>query len=160
MQKISRKDAGIAGMELRGRALATDFTRLADNHWLSRVPDGRAMRKSQMLGAGSRFPDRRVAQRFAFDAHMEIIDPMEQKQIAGRVTALSEKGCFGRIQAPMTQGAVVQVQIKKDEAKFETWARATPNRRDADTGVALVFMDVPPEQAKLLAKWLEGLMET
>jgi hypothetical protein len=118
------------------------------------------MPKSQMLGAGSRFPDRRVAQRFAFDAHMEIIDPVEQKQIAGRVTALSEKGCSGRVQSPMTQGAVVQVQIEKDETKFETWERATPNRLDAETGVVLVFMDVPPEQAKLLATWLEGLPAT
>lgn len=79
------------------------------------------------LSGGARFPDRRAAPRFAFDARLEIVDPVAQKQITGRVTVLSEKGCFGRMQAPLTQRAVVQVQIVKDETIFETWARATPN---------------------------------
>lgn len=109
------------------------------------------------LSAGARFPERRAAPRFAFDARLEIIDPVSQKQLAGRVTALSQKGCFGRMQTPLTHRAVVQVQIVKDETIFETWARATPNHPDAETGVVLVFMDTPPEQAKVLAEWLDGL---
>jgi len=107
--------------------------------------------------AGARFPDRRAAQRFAFDARLEIIDPVEQKQIAGRVTVLSQKGCFGRTETPLGHRAVVQVQIAKDDATFETWARATPNHPEMETGVVLVFMDTPPEQAKLLATWLNHL---
>ena len=109
------------------------------------------------MSAGARFPERRAAPRYAFDARLEIIDPVEQKQIAGRVTVLSQKGCFGRTHTPMPKRAVVQVQIQKDESIFETWARATPNHPDADTGVVLVFMDTPPEQAKVLAGWLDGL---
>ena len=108
------------------------------------------------LSAGARFPERRAATRFAFDARLELIDPVAQKQIAGRVTVLSQKGCFGRVQAPLMHRAVVQVQIVKDDAIFETWARATPNHPDAETGVVLVFIDTPPEQTKVLAGWLVG----
>lgn len=112
------------------------------------------------LSAGSRFPDRRIAPRFAFDARLEIIDPVAQKQISGRVTILSQKGCFGRVQTPLTQRAVVHAQIVKDGTIFETWARATPNHPDTETGVVLVFLDTPPEQAKVLAAWLKGLATT
>jgi hypothetical protein len=109
------------------------------------------------LSAGSRLPERRTAPRFAFDAHLEIVDPVQQKQIAGCVTVLSQKGCFGRTQAPLTQRGVVQAQIQKDDAIFETWAWATPSHPDTDTGVVLVFIDTPPDQAKLLATWLNNL---
>ncbi len=112
------------------------------------------------LSAGARFPERRTAPRFAFDARLEVIDPVAQKQITGRVTVLSQKGCFGRMQAPLAHRAVVQVQIVKDKAIFETWARATPNHPDAETGVVLVFMDTRPEQSKVLATWLDGLATT
>ncbi|HVB87932.1 MAG TPA: PilZ domain-containing protein [Candidatus Dormibacteraeota bacterium] len=110
------------------------------------------------LTAGARFPDRRAAPRFAFDARMEIIDPVEQQQVTGRVTVLSQKGCFGRTDAPLAHRRVVQVEIRKDESVFESWAWATPSDPDAEPGVVLVFMNTSPEQAKLLASWLVGLV--
>jgi hypothetical protein len=109
------------------------------------------------LDAGTRFPDRRAAPRFAFDAHLEMTDPVEHSQTTGRVTVLSQKGCFARTQAPMAHGTVVQIRIQHDGAAFETWARATPNHPETETGVVLVFMDTPPEQAKILAAWLDAL---
>lgn len=109
------------------------------------------------LSAGARFPERRTAPRFEFDAQMEITDPVGQRQFAGRVTVLSEKGCFGRTQERLNHRGVVQVAIRKDESVFETWAWATPNNPEAETGVVLVFMDTPAEQAKVLAGWLENL---
>ncbi|MGH9717480.1 MAG: hypothetical protein ACRD4R_12250 [Candidatus Acidiferrales bacterium] len=109
------------------------------------------------MSAGARFPERRTATRFEFDAQMEIVDPVEQRQIAGRVTVLSAKGCFGRTQAPLSHRGVVQAQIQKDGSVFETWAWATPSHPEAETGVVLVFIDTPPEQAKVLAGWLDGL---
>lgn len=109
------------------------------------------------LSAGARFPERRAVPRFAFDANLAITDPVEQTQVAGRVTVLSQKGCFARTQSPMTQRAVVRLQIQKDGATFETWARATRNEPGSETGVVLVFMDTPPEQAKVLSGWLDGL---
>ncbi|MGA9885745.1 MAG: PilZ domain-containing protein [Candidatus Acidiferrales bacterium] len=109
------------------------------------------------LSAGARFPERRSAPRFEFDAQLEIVDPVGQKQIAGRVTVLSEKGCFGRTQERLDHRGVVQVLIRKDESVFETWAWATPSSPEAETGVVLVFMDTPAEQAKTLEGWLGGL---
>ena len=109
------------------------------------------------LPAGARFPDRRAAPRFPFDAHLEMTDPVEQKQITGRVSVLSQKGCFARTEAPMAHGTVVKIHIRHDGAVFETWARATPNHPETETGVVLVFMDTPPEQAKVLGGWLDGL---
>ena len=109
------------------------------------------------LAAGARFPDRRAAPRFPFDAPLGMTDPVEQKQITGRVTVLSQKGCFARTQAPMAHGTVVQIRIQHDGAVFETWARATPSHPETETGVVLVFMDTTAEQAKILAAWLETL---
>jgi hypothetical protein len=113
----------------------------------------------RQLGAGARFPERRASRRYPFDARLEIVDPVEQRQIGGRVTVLSQKGCFGRTHSPLTHRAVVQVQIEKDETTFETWARATPNHPDSETGVVLVFLDTLPEQAKVLSGWLNELAE-
>jgi len=86
-----------------------------------------------------------------------MIDPVDQKHIPGRVTVLSQKGCFARTQTPMTHRAVVQVQIHNDGTVFETWARATPNHPQTETDVVLVFIDTSPEQAKVLAGWLNAL---
>ncbi len=90
---------------------------------------------------------------------MEIVDPVGQRQIAGRVTVLSAKGCFGRMQERLDHRGVVQVEIRKDESVFETWAWATPSNPETETGVVLVFMDTPAEQAKTLENWL-GALET
>jgi PilZ domain len=109
------------------------------------------------LAAGSRFPDRRAAPRFEFNAQLEMNDPVEQRQVKGRVTVLSQKGCFGRTETPIQHRGVVQAKIQKDDAVFETWAWATPSHPGSETGVVLVFMDTPPEQAKQLAAWLGGL---
>jgi hypothetical protein len=109
------------------------------------------------LSAGSRFPERRTTPRFAFDARLQITDPIEQTQIVGRVSVLSQKGCFARTQTPLSHRAIVQVEIQKDESVFETWAQATPSHPDMETGVVLVFMDTPPHQAKVLAGWLQDL---
>jgi PilZ domain len=109
------------------------------------------------LSAGARFPERRNAPRFAFEARLEIVDPLQQKQISGHVTVLSAKGCFGRTDTPLAQRGVMQVEIRKDGEVFETWAWATPSNPEAESGVVLVFMDTPPEQSKLLAQWLNGL---
>jgi hypothetical protein len=112
------------------------------------------------LSVGARFPERRSAPRFAFDAHLEILDPLEHKQIAGRVSVLSQTGCFARTQTPIAHRAVVQVHIRKDDSVFETWARATPNHPGTETGAVLVFLDTQPEQAKVLASWLDELART
>lgn len=109
------------------------------------------------LNAGARFPDRRAAPRFPFDAHLEMTDPVEQKQISGRVTVLSRKGCFARTKTPMARGTVARISIHHDGTIFETWARATPNHPDSEAGVVLVFLDTPEEQAKILGVWLERL---
>lgn len=109
------------------------------------------------LNAGTRFPDRRATPRFAFDADLEMIDPVEQKQISGRVTVLSHKGCFARTQGPMAHGTVVRIRIHREGKVFETWARATPSHPETETGVVLIFLDTPPEQAQILATWIEAL---
>jgi hypothetical protein len=109
------------------------------------------------LAAGARFPERRTAPRFEFDARLEMTDPVEHKQIAGRVTVLSQKGCFGRTETPLNHRGVVQARIRKDDTVFETWAWATPSHPETETGVVLVFMDTPAEQAKVLAAWLDSL---
>lgn len=109
------------------------------------------------ISAGSRFPERRTAPRFAFDARLQITDPVEQTQIVGRVSVISQKGCFARTQTPLSHRAIVQVEIQKDDSVFETWAQATPNHPDTETGVVLVFMDTPPDHAKVLAGWLAQL---
>ncbi len=124
---------------------------------MSELGDWMGQIGAERLGAGARFPERRAAPRFEFDADLQIVDPLEQKEITGRVTVLSQKGCFGRMKTPLNQRGAVRAKICKNGSAFETWAWATPSHPETETGVVLVFIDTPPEQAKILAAWLDGL---
>jgi hypothetical protein len=105
--------------------------------------------------AGSRFAQRRTEPRFAFIAQLEMTDPITKSHITGRVTEISQHGCFAEADNLRTVDSVVQLRVHKGGDVFETWARVAHSR--SGIGMGLHFIDTSPEQAKLLGVWLDGL---
>jgi PilZ domain-containing protein len=113
--------------------------------------------ESKAPDAGSRFAERRSVPRFAFIAALEMTDPVTNSRVSGRVTEMSQHGCFAETKNPPTVNSVVQLRIGKSGERFETWARVVYIR--SEIGVGLRFISMAPSQAKLLAVWLDGLRE-
>ena len=107
--------------------------------------------------AGSRFAQRRSVPRFTFDAPVEMTDPITKSHAIGRVSEISQRGCFIEAQNLLGVDSVVQLRIHNNGNVFETWARVVHSR--PEIGMGLYFLDVVPNQSRLLAGWLEGLKE-
>jgi hypothetical protein len=105
--------------------------------------------------AGSRFAERRVFPRFPFVAGAEMTDPLTKAITSGRVTEISQSGCFAEISNQPAAGSVIQLRVQKDEDAFETWALVVYNRPRLGSG--LRFIDTPPDQLKLLISWLDRI---
>ncbi|MGH2510636.1 MAG: PilZ domain-containing protein [Ktedonobacteraceae bacterium] len=91
--------------------------------------------------------------RFAFDAPVEMTDPITKSHIAGRVTEIGQRGCFVEAENLRTVDSIVQLRIHKSGNVFETWARVVHNR----SGMGCYFIDTAPNQTEFLAGWLEDL---
>lgn len=109
----------------------------------------------QIPDAGSRFADRRTVPRFAFDAPAELLEPIERAHIFGRVTEISQKGCFAEVPDPFAAGPVVRLKITNGAEIFTTWARELYHR--SGSGVGLRFIDTAPDQTKIVMAWVHGL---
>lgn len=102
--------------------------------------------------AGFRFAERRSVPRFGFVAAVELIVPLETTHISGRVTEISQHGCFAEVDDLLTINAFVQLRIHKGGHVFETWARVIYSR--PGNGVGLCFIDTALDQTKALERWL------
>lgn len=113
--------------------------------------------QAKATDAGSRFAQRRSAPRFAFVAPLEMTDPITKSHIAGRVSEISQHGCFAEAENLLTVDSVVQLRVHKNGDVFETWARVVHSR--SGIGMGLHFIDTASKQKTLLKGWLEGLKE-
>ena len=107
--------------------------------------------------AGSRFTHRRSVPRFPFDAPVEMTDPIAKSHVTGRVNDISQRGCFVEAENLLPVNSVVQLRIHNNGNAFETWARVVHSR--SGIGMGIYFLDVAPNQSRLLAGWLEELKE-
>ncbi len=116
-----------------------------------------ATAENKFMSAGSRYPERRSAARFAFSAEAQINDPVERTSMSGCVTMISKRGCFVKVEKPLNGGTVMKVRIQNGDTAFETWARVADQRSNATDGMSLVFIGTEPEQAQVLESWLGNL---
>jgi hypothetical protein len=86
------------------------------------------------------------------DASIELSDPSSKARVFGRLTEISQSGCFVEIPNLLRVNFVARLRVCRSGHTFRCWARVIHNRsRD---GVGLYFINPAPDQMQLLGGWL------
>jgi len=121
------------------------------------VPDGPITRSPAEDAPGASVADRRkqerrLFQRFPFNADAEVLEPQSGTKISGRVTDLSLGGCYVDTLSPFSASTAVQIRIVRGPHSFEAQARVTSST--VGLGMGLAFVAAQPEQKRLLGSWI------
>ena len=106
-------------------------------------------------GSGEPYREKRAVPRFMFIATVDIIEPISEVHISGRISEISRKGCYVDIMMPPPPGTMLKVRIYRDAGAFETNGKIVYIHERIGMGVA--FLDTPEDQLKVLDTWLAEL---
>jgi hypothetical protein len=99
--------------------------------------------------------DRRKFPRYGLVAIAELTDPEEGKMLSGRIAQISRSGCYVETPKTFPVGTALKVIVSHDERTFVTKANIIHVQQQIGMGIA--FLDVAPDQLKLLDSWLAEL---
>jgi hypothetical protein len=115
------------------------------------MDDSQADRK----GASTSYENRRAVPRYSLIATAEIVEPISDVRISGRISEVSRKGCYIDLLNTLPKGTSVQVRISRDLGTFSTPAKIVYVQEGM--GMGLAFIETPADQLKLLDSWLADL---
>jgi len=72
--------------------------------------------------------------------------------MSGRISEISRKGCYLDVLNTLPIGTRLRLTISRDQGVFTSQARIIYVQQGMGMGIA--FVDVPPDQAKILDGWL------
>jgi hypothetical protein len=101
------------------------------------------------------FRERRSVPRFNLIATAEIIEPASGVHISGRISEISRKGCYLDVLNTLPVGTLLRLSISRDQGTFSTEAKIIYVQDGM--GMGIVFVDIPPDQLKILDAWLADL---
>lgn len=104
------------------------------------------------LNPGGSYREHREVPRYTLIASIELREPVTDTRIAGRISEISRKGCYVDVLITLPQGTELNVRISRDQGIFESKGRIVYVQEGMGMGVA--FLDVAPEQLKVLDSWL------
>lgn len=104
------------------------------------------------LNPGGTFREHREVPRYTLIASIEMREPLTDTRIAGRISEISRKGCYVDVLITLPQGTHLDVRISRDQGVFESKAKIVYVHEGMGMGVA--FLDIAPEQLKILDSWL------
>ena len=99
--------------------------------------------------------ERRKFPRYGLVAIAELTDPEEGKLISGNIAQISRNGCYVETPKTFPVGTALKVIVSHDERTFVT--RANIIHVQQQIGMGLAFLDVTPDQLKVLDSWLAEL---
>jgi hypothetical protein len=99
--------------------------------------------------------ERRLFQRFPFNADVDVVEVQSGTRIRGRVTDLSLGGCYVDTLSPFLVSTAVQIKITKGPQSFEAQARVTNMK--VSLGMGLAFVSASAEQKRVLGNWIVEL---
>ena len=102
--------------------------------------------------ADRRKQERRLFQRFPFNADAEVLEPQSATKISGRVTDLSLGGCYVDTLSPFSASTAVQIRIIRGSHAFEAQAKVT--NLTVGLGMGLAFVAAQAEQKRILGTWI------
>ena len=101
------------------------------------------------------YRERRAVPRFNLIASAEIIEPASGVHISGRISEISRKGCYLDVLNTLPVGTRLRLIISRDQGSFTCTARIIYVQEGMGMGIA--YVDVPPDQLKILDGWLAEL---
>jgi hypothetical protein len=113
-------------------------------------------RPSTFTDAGSRFPERRSFPRYQVDALAEIVEPISKTHLSGRVSQISEGGCYISLENGLPSKTIFQIRILLKDRVFESWSQVTFLREGIGMGVA--FLRTDQSNRAILQSWLPNLV--
>jgi hypothetical protein len=106
-------------------------------------------------GSGTPYRERRAVPRYSLIATVEIVEPVSDVHISGRISEISRKGCYVDILNPLPEGTLIRLRISRDQGTFSTPGKIIYTQEGMGMGV--VFIDPAPDQLKTLEAWLAEL---
>jgi len=106
---------------------------------------------------GPPYRDKRTVPRYEFIATVEVVEPVSDMRLSGRVSEISRKGCFVDILNTLPAGTKVNLRITRDQGAFFTPAMIIYVQEGMGMGIA--FREPPVDQLEILDAWLAKLAE-
>jgi PilZ domain len=96
--------------------------------------------------------EQRTVPRYAFIAHVDVVEPASDTRIAARVSEISRKGCYVDVLVTLPASTLIQLKILRDRGTFTTKGKIIYVQEGMGMGVA--FVDIAEDQLKILDGWL------
>lgn len=105
--------------------------------------------------AGSQHREKRTVPRYEFIATVEVVEPVSDMRLSGRVSEISRKGCFVDILNTLPAGTKINLRITRDRGAFFTPATIIYVQHGMGMGIA--FREPAADQMQILDGWLAEL---
>ncbi len=102
--------------------------------------------------SGKPYGEKREVPRFMFIATVDIVEPVSDVHMSGRISEISRKGCYLDILNTLPVGTKIKVQVTRDQGSFETLGKIIYVQEGMGMGVA--FLELAADQLNVLDAWL------
>jgi len=104
---------------------------------------------------GPPYREKRTVPRYEMIASVEVVEPVSDMHLSGRVSEISRKGCFVDILNTLPSGTKINLRITRDQGAFFTPATIIYVQQGMGMGIA--FRDPAADQMQILDAWLAEL---
>lgn len=101
------------------------------------------------------YREKRAVPRLSLIASAEIIESASGVHISGRISEISRKGCYLDVLNPLPVGTLLRLAISRDQGTFTCTAQIIYIQEGMGMGIA--YVEVPPDQLKILDAWIAEL---
>lgn len=108
-------------------------------------------------GSGPPYREKRSVPRYSLIASVEIVEPVSDAHMSGRVSEISRKGCYLDILNTLPVSTKIRLTVTRDQGTFTTLGRIIYVQEGMGMGVA--FLETTDDQMKILDAWLDALKE-
>jgi PilZ domain len=103
------------------------------------------------------YREKRTVPRYEFIATVEVVEPVSDMRLSGRVSEISRKGCFVDILNTLPAGTKINLRITRDLGAFFT--PATIIYVHDGMGMGIAFREPAADQMQILDAWLADLAQ-
>jgi len=106
-------------------------------------------------GSGPPYREKRSVPRYSLIASVEIVEPISDAHISGRISEISRKGCYLDLLNTLPVGTKIRLTVFRDRGTFTTLGNIIYVQEGMGMGVA--FLETADDQLKILDTWLAEL---